>query len=354
MRTLLLLLPLATLSLLRADESPKLPIPATLVKMELPNSKLKEVLGSLSRKTGIPITFPENKAGEPCDGVFNGKPFWEALEFVADQTGNRIVLQDHGRKLALEPRGKSQEVSCVTGPFRVVARQVIGRNLLDQGLVFHEVQLDIHWEPRFPVFRIDTRPKITKATDDRGTALTAQPGAGRTQLAGVAVHETAVRLTGLTRDARKIAVLAGEFAVTAASKMLAFKIDDLTAKPPITPPPQEGVAVVLKRFEKDEKTWEAEVEVTNPPGGPVFESFESWASENQLRLTAPDAAKTFPPDDYEIRATGGKLVAIYRFKEDAAKGLANPNAKGWSLVYTTPAPMVEFKVPFELKDLPLP
>ena len=45
---------------------------------------------------------------------------------------------------------------------------------------------------------------------------------------------------------------------------------------------------------------------------------------------------------------------MYRFKEDPTKGLTNPTAKGWSLVYETPAPLVEFRVPFELKDIPLP
>jgi hypothetical protein len=86
----------------------------------------------------------------------------------------------------------------------------------------------------------------------------------------------------------------------------------------------------------------------------VFESFESWTGENQMRLNSPDAAKSFAPDDYEIRSANEKLVAVYRFKEGAAKGLVNPNAKGWSLTYTTPAPLVEFKVPFELNDIPLP
>ena len=112
---------------------------------------------------------------------------------------------------------------------------------------------------------------------------------GRTQIAGVAVHSSTVRLAGLTRDSRKIAVLAGEFTVTAAPKMLAFRFDDLTAKPPVAAPAQEKVTATLKRFEKDETVWEAEVEVSYPPGGPVFESFESWTGENQMRLNSPDA-----------------------------------------------------------------
>ena len=344
----------AAVGLAPADDPPKLPIAAKVVKMDLPHSKLKVVVAELTRQSGLAVTFPEKAADEPCDGIFQGKPFWDALEQLADQTGNRIVLHDHGRELALEPRGKSKEISSVAGPFRVVARQVVGRNFLDTGLVFHEVQLDVHWEPRFPVFRIDSRPKVATATDDRGVALTAQPTAGRSQLSGVAVHESSVRLSGLTRDSRKIAVLAGEFTVTAANKMLAFKWTDLTARTPPAVPPQEGVSVVLKRFEKDEKVWEAEVEVTNPPGGPVFESFESWTGENQLRLVSPDAAKSFTPDDYEIRAGERKLVAVYRFKEDPAKGLVGVNGKGWSLLYTTPAPMSDFKVHFELRDIPLP
>jgi hypothetical protein len=355
MRTRLLLLPLATISLLRADEPQKLPIAPTIVKVNEPDGKLAQVMKQINLRSGMPVTFPESAAKEDCPVTYaSGAPFWEVLESVADRTGQRIVLHDHGRKIALEPRGKSREISCVTGPFRVVAREVIGRNLLDLGLSYYEVRMDLHWEPRFPVFRIDTRPKVTQATDDRGIVLGLPPTAGRTQLAGTAMHETSVRLTGLTRESRKIGILAGEFTVTAAEKMLAFKVDDLTAKTPISPAAQQGVSVVLKRFEKDEKVWEAEIEVTNPPGGPVFESFESWTGENQIRLISPNTAKSFAADDYEIRSTERKLIAVYRFKEDAAKGLVDPNAKGWSLVYTTPSPLVEFKVPFEIKDIPLP
>ena len=36
------------------------------------------------------------------------------------------------------------------------------------------------------------------------------------------------------------------------------------------------------------------------------------------------------------------------------KGPNVANPKGWQLVYETPAPLVEFPVRFELKDIPLP
>src|SRR5205823_12532400 len=103
-----------------------------------------------------------------------------------------------------------------------------------------------------------------------------------------------------------------------------------------------------------EKTWEFELELTYPPGIPQFESFESWTIANRIRLVSPDGAKSFATDDYEIQTVGPRMLAAYRFKEDAAKGLVNPAAKGWSLVYDASSPPIEFTVPFELKDIPLP
>lgn len=336
-----------------AEEPPKFAIPPRLVKMEMPNSTLGKVMPAFSRQTGIPVEFPAAAAGETCDAIFNEKPFWFALELMADQTGNRISLRDDGRKIVLVPRGKSREVSSIHGAFRTVARQVVGRYLLDEGTAFHEVHLIVHWEPRFPVFRIDSRPAITKAQDDRGTALTSAAGGAGTQPVG-AMHTAVVRLNGVSREAAEIATLAGSFRVTASEKMLPFRFDNLTAKASATVPAQEKVEAVLKSFAKDEDTWVAEIELTYPPEIPEFESFETWAAGNRLRLIAPDPSKTFEPNSYAVNALGRKVSGTYYFKEDPAKGLANPAAKGWSLVYEAPSTPVEFTVPFELKDIPLP
>lgn len=349
------LLVLVGATLIPADEpEPKFAVPPRLVKLDLPNSKLGKVAPAVSKQTGIPVAFPEKAKDETCDGVFNGKPFWFALEMIADQTGHRVALHDAGRKVALEPRGKSREVSDVYGPFRVVARQVVGRYLLDQGVSFHDVHLDVHWEPRFPVFRIDSHPRIAKAADDRGTVLKAQPPGTRSQPTG-ALHATTTRLDGLTREARRIAVLQGQFAVTASEQMLTFKFDDLSkGKTAVALPAREKVAAVLKRVEKDETTWEFEVGLTYPPGLPTFESFESWTTENRARLVAPGGAKTFTTDNFEIYTAGSKVTAVYRFTQDAKAGLVNPAAKGWVLEYDAPSPPLEITVPFELTDIPLP
>ncbi|MBX9581263.1 MAG: hypothetical protein K2X87_13220 [Gemmataceae bacterium] len=317
------------------------------------NSTLRDVVAALTKQTGLPVTYPEAAASQPCDAVFNGKPFWEALELIADQTGQRIGLKGDGRDIALVPRGKSREVSSVAGPFRVVARQVVGRYLLGEGAVTHEVRLDVHWEPRFPVFRIDSTPTVTQAADDRGTALTPQAGGSRTQPAGYA-HAATVRLGGLTREAKRIGTLKGYFTVVASEKYLTFRFPDLAAKPPVALPAQEQVTATLRRFGKDDDTWEAEIGLTYPPTIPEFESFEAWAAGNRVRLVSPDGTKLFPPESRNVTAAGRQVVGTYYFKEDRAKGLVNPAGKGWSLVVEAPTTPAEFRVPFELKDVPLP
>jgi hypothetical protein len=411
---------LVVLSTLPAAEPDSIPIPPRIVQLDMSHSTLGKVAPALSKAAEIPFTFPETSAAQPCEAPFaSGRPFWEALELVADQTGNRIVLHDGGRKIALADRGKSREVSSIRGPFRVVAERVTARTLLDDGVTIYEVLLNTHWEPRFPVFRIDAEPAITKAADDRGVALTGSGGKARSQPAGAAAHAATVRLSGLTRESRKIATLDGYFTVTASAKMLSFRFPDLAAKTPVTLTwfkltdqsletlrnknlPEgvlsrltplkdkelqrinleselarllsadekdkflnlivnhavtlhslESVTPVLKRFAKDENTWEAELELTYPPTVPAFESFESWTTENRARLVSPEG-KSFTPNEYATSAVGAKVSATYYFKEDPAKGLVSPTAKGWALVYDAPTTPIEFPVPFELKDIPLP
>jgi hypothetical protein len=354
LRFTLAALALGTLPALADDEDEKFAIPPRTVKLDMANSTLGKVGPAVARSAGIPFTFPADAAGQTADGIYNQKPFWFALEMLASQTGNRIVVSENGKKIALEPRGKAYEVSSVHGAFRTVARQVVGRVQLDTGVTVHEVQLDLHWEPRFPVFRVDSSPKVGKITDEKGTALAVSASGGRSQTTGY-LHPATVRVTGITRDMRRIGTLDGNFTITASEKMLTFEWDDLAkGATAVKLPAKDQVTATLKRVNKDEATWEYELDLAYPPNLPKFESFESWTHENRARLVSPDKTKSFTTDDFEILTQGSKITATYRFKEDSKRGLVNPAAKGWKLVYETPSPPLEFTVPFQLKDLPLP
>src|SRR5262245_12248099 len=150
--------------------------------------------------------------------------FWSALDSLAANTGHRIALGGKGQKVALVKHAGPPVVSSVDGPFRVVVREILARRDADTGVVTYELKLDIHWEPRFPVFRIGNQA-VTAATDDKGSKLTAADEPGKVPTSGY-LHQTTIRLTGIPRAAQKIVKLEGTFTVTAAEKTIRFAFDD--------------------------------------------------------------------------------------------------------------------------------
>ncbi len=321
-------------------------IPPRTVTLSRPEATLGDVLAEIHTQTGLAVNAP-GLSDAPCPTAFDRTPFWSAVEQVAAKTGTRIALAEQGRKISLAKRTGPPAPSSVGGPFRVVVKHVQTWIDFETGRSFAEVTLDVHWEPRFPVFRIQSEPAITAADDDRGSHLTPITAKTRTPPNGF-LYTTTVRIEGVPREAKRVTRLAGTFLVTASERMLPFAFD-AGGKMPVTPPAQEGVRATLKRFEKRDDHWEAELELTYPPGQPEFESFESWVTENRARLVSPDKTKTLEPTDYDIPEQGRRVVAVYRF---AGAALADP--KGWTLTYQTPAPLVEFPVRFDLKDIPLP
>lgn len=344
-------LALAVASGVAAEPDPPA-IKPTTVSLKKPPLTLGEVAAELSKSpAGVTVKVEQPallKAKVPS--AIEATPFWEALETAADETRTRLSLREVGRTVLLEPRPAGREVSAVSGPFRVVPRTVTGRLLLDQGSAFHEVQLDVHWEPRVPVYRIDSQPRVTRAEDDRGTRLDGGDGSSRHYPTG-SLTDMKVRLAGLTRDSKRIATLAGEFRATAAEKMLSVPFRDLSAKLPLTQT-ELGVKVTLASFGMVGGTWDADLELTYPESHPNFESFEEqkWLRDNRLRLVGPNAA-VYEPESEDANASGRKVGATYRFK---LPGGANPTGKGWSLVCDTPGPLSELKVPFTLKNVPIP
>lgn len=313
---------------------------------------LGEAADALAKQSGVPVAVAPARLKAKCDVRFKGEPFWGALQKTADASDSRIALSDGGRKVELVPKGASREVAATSGAFRVVAQSVVGRALLDQGVTVHEVNLLVHWEPRVRVYRIDTAPLVTAVSDGIGSKVTADDGSSKA-LPTNATSEMRVRLNGLTRKSERIATLGGVFTVTAADKLLSFAFAAPGGKLPAAQK-ADDVSAALKRVERKDGSWEVEVEVTYPPGQPLFESFQGewWLRDNRLQLV--DATgKAVAVDDYEVLGTS-PLVVLHRYKENAGAGFGNPTQNGWKLVYETPAPLAEVKVPFELKGIPLP
>ena len=331
-----------------AQDPEKVPFPAWRVTSE--KGTVGAAAAELTKQTGVPIAVPAEAAGRACPGQ-KDVAFWDALDRLAAAADLRVSLRDAGRAVELLPKGNSREVASTVGPFRVAAKQVVGRALLAEGLTVYDLQLDLHWERRYHVFRVDASPLITHTTDDRGVLLQPHGAGAKSQPTG-AVHPASVKLGGVARAAKLVGVLKGSFAVTASEKLLDFRFAVAGKKAP--PATKEGVKAELTDWSKDGGTWIAEVELTYPPTLPEFESFEAAAftSANEVRLVGP-GGKSFAPESRAVGVVGRRVSATYYFKADGATGPAVVGP-GWALALDAASTPVEFRVPFELRDIVLP
>lgn len=327
----------------------------TLVRFPAKPGTVAEVVADLAKQAGIPVDASAIDGAKPVAVPTGGGPvpFWAALETVAKAAGGRVAVRGGGKKVVLEP-GPAPPTA-IDGPYRVVVRQVRAITDFDTGKAYTELNLDIHWEPRFPVFRISSQPTITAVTDDRGSKLVAETGGSKIPATGY-LHSATVRIAGVPRAATKLTRVAGEFTVTAAEKMQAVTFDDLTSTATVEQS-QAGVTVRVKPLRKVEDAWEAEIDLKYPADHPVFESFEAyvWATRNRARLIAPGGAAAFDADpDPDFPDRPGRVTAVYRFTETKAKKPDLGTRREWKLVYETPTPLLEYPVRFVLTDVPLP
>jgi len=326
------------------------PIPPTLVRLNRPTGTLGEVLKDVALQSGLSVDATAFDPAAACAVTFEGIPLWNALESIAEKIQARIALGQNGRSVSLVKRNGPAAVSSVDGAFRIVVKQVQSKLDFESGKSVVEVTLDIHWELRLPVFRIDAQPTITAASADAGTPK-ANTSRAKTPPRG-RMYTTVVRLEGIPRSATVIRELNGIVIVTATPRMLRFEFVDLSGSSPVTLAAQEGVTATLKPLQKLDRLWEIPIELKYP-ALPEFESFESWVTENRLQLISP-TGKTLEGGEPDVPELGRKVSAVYRVSGDAAKNGLLADRKGWSAVYFTPAPLVEFEVRFRLKDIPLP
>lgn len=323
------------------------PIPATKVPIDEQPRTLAETFAILSRQGQLTIDVSKTNGPQMLKlKQENPLPLWLALDKVAEQSGHRVEIVQQGRSVLIVP-GRSLTAASIDGPFRVTVTGVTAKTDFLSQKTYYDVTLLLHWEPRFPVFRIDTVPAVSTAIDDQGTKLTCQSAKTKSPIGNAFSFSTTVRFDGLTRGSKSIARLEGSFVVTASPKMLTFTFDDLTKLPDVKK--DSNVSVSLTKMASVGDRWDAEVKLIYPDSHPEFESFETWADHNTLKLISPDRTKSYTHSDFSTIGSGRRVTCEYRFLKSPVDGL-----KGWTLTYATPAPLTEFTVRFSLLDIPLP
>lgn len=331
------------------------------VTLQNPSLPLSQALEQIKQQTGIEVEDArEAKGDDPKLKLsLQRATFWQAVDTIAREADLQVSLYEKGGKVSLRDGPHRELPVCYSGLFRVQARRVV--TSLDLGAEAHlcTVHLEIAWEPRFQPLFLQTKPDSLVAQDDKGNALKApDAGNGRAPLSGPYFTEVQLTLEAPRRAANSLSLFKGDLAVIGPGKMLEFTFDKLAKVDKQAPADklpaktQDGVTVKLREFTTESDLWTIGVLLEYPPGGPDFESFESWLVNNKAYLVSR-AGRRFTDSGYEIdEQSGHRAVVTYRFAEENDLVLGKPG--DWKLVYRTPGLMAKVPVHFEFKGLPLP
>ena len=349
--------------------------PAATVTLPPTAATFGDVLASIQAQSGLTLTTTLD-AKLPLTLKRREGALWPLLTEIADAAGGRLTVTQKGKSVVIVPGVESRakleshptRLSSIDGAFRVVAKQVVKRWDIDAGPGATEVTLAVHWDPRLPVFRIDGEPRgkfqahallrempmgrmetpYRPALGDWSSIVGKVVTSGHSATSMLRFQAKPLNKTYFAPRADELLEMEGKFTVTAAAKMLQFRVAD-TSKP--TTLTQEGVTFTLQTPRKVGERWDVPVELVYPPSKVEFESFEAgvWLSNNRLQLIDP-AGKPLDSMNEDFRESPGKANLVYRFPA----GKVPADRAGWSLVYETPSPLVEFDVAFTLSNIPLP
>jgi hypothetical protein len=315
---------------------------------------LKAALQMVKDQTGIEIgDMRQERAEDPKIRLnLNKATFWQAADAIAREADLKIVPDRRGGKVSISDGPFKEMPTSYDGLFRVALKKLQVVQDLDADAHYCLAYFDVSWEPQFQAFLMEAQQSSLEAQDDKGRNLEI-PEEGRGQLSVTARtgFEAEVRLPAPARSAATFKLVKGTIAIVGAPRMLDFTFDKVAKGEELT---KEGVNVQIKQLKTDEQLWTVGFLLKYPPGGPQFESFQSWLVNNQAFLIK-DGPRFEPNGGYEIEEqSGNRAIVYYRFVEERSKGLVFEKPEGYKVSLRTPAAIVEVPLKFEFKDVALP
>lgn len=329
--------------------------PNRQVSLTCQGEPLAQVLQRLQKASGIPLRDNRsNRTPAPITLHLKEVSFWQALEEIAKQVPARLSpYAGEGTVALLDAAGPTPPVS-LHGPFRSSLRQVSVTNNLETGQRYCVVHLDVTWEPGLQPLLL----ALSSYRAEFAPAPNAKPisesvtGGSFTPLNGRPGTEIELRLKAPPRTVLALQKLEGTLSVIGPLEMLTARFAKLAPRTEKI----NGIEVALQRFSIEEKNrWLVEMRVTQPAGGPSFESYQSWIANNRLLLERRGSGDKFDGEVTEtiLEMTQTRAVIQYNLVEKAGgQRLGQP--ADWTLTYRTAGRIIEAQVPFRFQEVQLP
>ncbi|MFL5244286.1 MAG: hypothetical protein ACJ8FY_19450 [Gemmataceae bacterium] len=286
--------------------------------------------------------------------------FWQALDTIARQADARLALYERDGVPALVDGPHVLLPVSYNGVFRIGLKRLVAYRDLETATAYQVATMEIAWAPRYRPFLLETRPKALVLKDDQNHDVAIkEEGGGQAPVEGRLAMTFEVRLPAIPRPALRIRLLKGELSVIGANKMLTLTFDTLDAlqkdagKRVLS---QEGITAKVSKIQLEADIWTVEMTLDYPPGGPKFESFQSWVVNNEIYLQSASSEKRLRNNGgYTLESSSSnRAVLSYYFKDEKGKGIKRGKPADWKLVYVTPGVISETSVPFSFKDVKLP
>jgi hypothetical protein len=350
---------LVCLALLFAQSPAQTPPKPTTIKLNADKTKLSIVLAELSKQAGVVV---EDKRGEADDTIMvnlNDKTFWQAVDAIADAAHARAVVNPRDGRVSLVKRKDKDPGPAPShdGLFRATVKRVTSVLDFETGASTYTAAVEIAWEPRLLPLFLETSPRNFTVKDEKGVELKVrQEGSSLAPVDGRTAFLLDLPLPAFERSATKVGQLQGTLTAVAPSRMLQLSFDTLdglekqatTGKPAAVS--QDGLTCQIAKVDVGNDRWSVKVVLDYPPGGPTFESYQSWVVNNEMSLENKDGTTRMASNSYVLESSSSrKAVLTYHFTN---KNRGKP--EDWKLLYRTPASIVEIPFTFSFKDVPLP
>lgn len=321
--------------------------------------RLSALLAALEEQSGNRIVdaraqFGHKVADPELKVEFQQMPFWEALDSVLDLAG--LTVYPYGQERAVHvvarPEGQMPRIgrACYKGPFRIEPVLIRAEHDLRRSAKpLLQLTNEIAWEPRVRPITLEQAMSAVEAKDEHGDALAVDDPEATLEVP-VEDDRTATNLAySLQAPARRIERIAGFSGTLRAlipGKVATFQFDGLleakNARQRIG-----GAAVTLEQVRRTGEFWEVAIRVRFDDAGPALQSHRGWIFNNPAYLQSPDGEKLAYARFETTRQAENELGMAYLFALDG------PPAQ-LQFVYETPVLVLDVKLPFELKDVPLP
>jgi hypothetical protein len=324
-----------------------------------------KALVELKKQTGIEVEDRrQNKEADKLKLALDGVTFWQALDAIAREADARVSLYEDGGKIALVDGPFHAVPTSYHGIFRICVKRLQLLHDLESGAHVCVATVEVAWEPGFRPFFLELKPESLAVQDDKKRDLEVPANAGGREQAGEARFgkQFEVYLPAPPRTTLRFGSVKGKLLLTGPSKWLTFTfptLGKLQADRKGRKLIKEGVIVDISALDLPDNrndVWKIEMTLEYPPGGPKFESFESWLVYNEINLEKDGSKERIPNNAGYTTGGGGENRASITYYFANGDGVERGKAKDspWRVVYRAAGPITELPIPFEFTDLELP